>query len=127
MSSMDINGNAIILPLCKLWVLSPYKYYFSCYSYVTIPFCRLLTPAVRAQDRLPSMPPRAGNPDWDKLFAEYTATQDVPAALFTEELSKKYPDAKVILTVRDPEMWYHSVHETVFQISQVDADACDRC
>ena len=28
-----------------------------------------------------------------------------------------YPDAKVILTVRDPETWYKSVKETIYQIN----------
>ena len=31
------------------------------------------------------------------------------------ELLEVFPDAKVILTVRDPEGWYRSVKETIFQ------------
>ena len=46
----------------------------------------------------------AGKPvDWDALFAGYQATVDWPACDFTQELMAKYPDAKVLLTVRDPE------------------------
>ena len=41
--------------------------------------------------------------DWDRLFAGYRATVDVPGCLFFRELMVKYPEAKVILTVRDPE------------------------
>ena len=26
-----------------------------------------------------------------------------------------YPDAKVLLTVRDPKKWYKSVHDTIYQ------------
>jgi hypothetical protein len=29
----------------------------------------------------------------------------MPAAYFAEELIEYYPDAKVILTIRDPESW----------------------
>ena len=47
--------------------------------------------------------------DWDRLFAGYRATVDVPSCLFYRELMEKYPEAKVILTVRDPERWYDSI------------------
>ncbi|MEZ4727069.1 MAG: sulfotransferase [Caldilineaceae bacterium] len=30
-----------------------------------------------------------------------------------------YPDAKVVLTVRNPERWYESTYETVYQLSQL--------
>ena len=32
-----------------------------------------------------------------------------------------YPEAKIILTIRDPETWYKSVKETIYQ-SNVDAN-----
>ncbi|KAI9492807.1 P-loop containing nucleoside triphosphate hydrolase protein [Zychaea mexicana] len=41
--------------------------------------------------------------DWDKLYAGFSAAADWPTIAFIEPLMKKYPDAKVILTVRDPE------------------------
>ena len=31
------------------------------------------------------------------------------------EIMSAYPDAKVILTVRDPVKWYHSVKTTIYQ------------
>jgi Sulfotransferase domain len=52
--------------------------------------------------------------DWDRLFAGYRATVDVPACLFYRELLEKYPGAKVILTVRDPERWYDSMRQTIY-------------
>ena len=52
--------------------------------------------------------------DWDRLFAGYRATVDVPACLFYSELLEKYPGAKVILTVRDPERWYDSMRQTIY-------------
>jgi hypothetical protein len=33
--------------------------------------------------------------------------------MFYRELAEKYPEAKVILTVRDPERWYDSVRQTI--------------
>jgi hypothetical protein len=46
--------------------------------------------------------------DWEELFRGYRATVDWPGAAFYEELMERYPDAKVILTVRNPERWYES-------------------
>ena len=40
--------------------------------------------------------------DWDTLFTGYQATVDWPGCTFYETLMARYPDAKVILTVRDP-------------------------
>jgi Sulfotransferase domain len=52
--------------------------------------------------------------DWETLFAGYQATVDLPGCLFYRELLEKYPEAKVILTVRDPERWYDSVNQTIY-------------
>ncbi|KAL5325819.1 hypothetical protein ACEPPN_006952 [Leptodophora sp. 'Broadleaf-Isolate-01'] len=52
-------------------------------------------------------------PDWDEVFKNYDAAVDWPAAAFWEDIWYKYPDAKVILTVRDPEDWYKSVGMTI--------------
>jgi hypothetical protein len=57
----------------------------------------------------------SGEPvDWDRLFAGYQATVDLPSCLFYRELLAKYPEAKVILTVRDPERWYDSARKTIY-------------
>ncbi|MEU5876183.1 sulfotransferase family protein [Spirillospora sp. NPDC047279] len=53
-------------------------------------------------------------PGWDEVFAGYGSALDWPAASYWRELAEHYPDAKVILTVRDPEKWYASVSETIF-------------
>jgi hypothetical protein len=55
--------------------------------------------------------------DWDDLLDGYEAAVDWPACAFYEELMEKYPDAKVILTVRDPERWYESVRNTIYALS----------
>src|SRR5688572_31427727 len=58
---------------------------------------------------------RAGEPiDWRPLFAGYRATLDWPGAYFWRELTSAHPDAKVILTVRDPDRWYASTLATIF-------------
>lgn len=52
--------------------------------------------------------------DWEKLFEGYTSALDWPASAFYRELMDVYPDAKVILTVRDPDRWYESGRNTIF-------------
>ncbi len=54
--------------------------------------------------------------NWRELFKGYQATVDWPSCTFYKELMKVYPDAKVLLTVRDPEKWYESAQSTIFQI-----------
>lgn len=53
--------------------------------------------------------------DWDVLFAEFAATVDWPACTFWRELADHYPDAKVLLSVRDPEAWWRSMNDTIYQ------------
>ncbi len=53
--------------------------------------------------------------DWDALFAGYQAVLDYPASGFYKELMAAYPEARVILTVRDPSRWYESTYETIYQ------------
>ncbi|MDE2487101.1 MAG: sulfotransferase family protein, partial [Alphaproteobacteria bacterium] len=55
-----------------------------------------------------------GRPDWAKIFNGYSATVDWPSATFYRELAEAYPDAKVILTERDPEAWFRSTQATIF-------------
>lgn len=52
---------------------------------------------------------------WERLFAGYRATVDWPGAYFWRELTTAYPDARVILTVRDPERWYESARNTIYR------------
>ena len=57
--------------------------------------------------------------DWGEVFRDYRATVDWPAAAFYEELLERYPGAKVILTVRDPERWYESARSTIYNVQNV--------
>lgn len=54
--------------------------------------------------------------DWNNLFEGYQATVDWPGCTFYQELMDAYPDAKVLLSVRDPERWYESTFGTIYQI-----------
>lgn len=57
-----------------------------------------------------------GNADWEKIFAGYSAAVDNPACNFWKELAAFYPDAKVILTTRDPGKWFDSTNETIHSL-----------
>ena len=45
-----------------------------------------------------------------------SASVDYPMSLYWRDLAKMYPNAKVLLSVRDPVKWYHSVNNTILQI-----------
>jgi hypothetical protein len=55
-----------------------------------------------------------GRPEWRKIFEGYGACVDWPAATFYASLADAYPEAKVILTERDPEEWFRSTQATIF-------------
>ncbi|MGW0203850.1 sulfotransferase family protein [Nonomuraea sp. NPDC003201] len=51
--------------------------------------------------------------DWEHVFDGFRSTQDWPASFFWKEQAEAYPDAKVVLTVRDPRAWYRSMQTLV--------------
>lgn len=55
--------------------------------------------------------------DWRETLDGYGSAVDWPVCSFYEELMSEYPEAKVILTVRDPVRWHESVRTTIFEIS----------
>jgi Sulfotransferase domain len=57
---------------------------------------------------------------WDAVFGNYRATVDFPAATFYAELAEAYPEAKVVLTVRDPQRWYDSAHSAFGNVPTID-------
>jgi Sulfotransferase domain len=62
-------------------------------------------------DRWSSVPTtRAG---WERVFAGYRSSVDWPASFFWREQATAFPQAKVILTVRDPDRWYASLRTMV--------------
>src|SRR5215213_4215627 len=69
----------------------------------------------------------AGEPiDWPPLLAGFQAIVDWPGAYFWRELTSAHPEAKVILTVRDPERWYDSIQATIFTLEEDQLPAAAR-
>jgi hypothetical protein len=65
----------------------------------------------------------AGRPvDWDVLLDGYRSTCDWPACTFWRELRAANPDAKVVLTRRDPDAWYRSFSKTILESLQRPVD-----
>jgi Sulfotransferase domain len=57
--------------------------------------------------------------DWEGVLGGYEATVDWPACTFYEELMERHPEAKVLLSVRDPEPWYESTRSTIYELSML--------
>ncbi len=55
--------------------------------------------------------------DWPGLFQGYQASVDWPACNFWEVQLKAFPDARVVLSERDPKRWYESVMNTIYPSS----------
>ena len=50
------------------------------------------------------------------LLHGYQAGVDYPVANFYQELMATFPEAKVLLSVRDPHNWYRSTYDTIYQV-----------
>jgi hypothetical protein len=58
-------------------------------------------------------------PDWNELLSNYIATVDWPASMLWRELSEVYPDALVLLSIRDTaETWWQSANETILPVAR---------
>lgn len=53
--------------------------------------------------------------DWNSLFSSYKSAVEWPTVTFFDEIIQEFPNAKVILTMRDPESWYESAANTIFE------------
>jgi hypothetical protein len=60
--------------------------------------------------------------DWDEVYAGYRSAVDWPTAYFWRELADHFPQAKIILTVRNSEAWYRSARATIFNTMGPDND-----
>lgn len=56
--------------------------------------------------------------DWDHIYRGYSAAVDWPTAAFWLDLHHKYPESKIILTVRDADSWYKSTKNTIAAYQQ---------
>ncbi len=67
----------------------------------------------------PHLPPLWGSAfdgtlgDFEEIFKDYSATTDAPAAFVFDKLAARYPQAKVILSLRDADSWYASMQATI--------------
>lgn len=57
-----------------------------------------------------------GEAPWEQLFANFSSTVDWPGGYFYRELAEHYPEAKVVLSERNPESWERSMRETVWAV-----------
>ena len=55
------------------------------------------------------------DPDWERAFAGFHSAIDWPSAFYWRELSEVYPEARVILTLRDADSWYKSFSNTILR------------
>jgi hypothetical protein len=59
---------------------------------------------------------RDGSGDWQRIFDGYQSEVDWPGSFFWRELIDVYPNAKVLLSVRDAESWERSMRDTIWSI-----------
>ncbi|HEY2141281.1 MAG TPA: sulfotransferase [Solirubrobacteraceae bacterium] len=57
-----------------------------------------------------------GEEPWSEIFDGFDSTVDWPGGYFYRELMDTYPDAKVLLSVREPEAWERSMRQTVWAV-----------
>ena len=55
-------------------------------------------------------------PDWDGAFGTYRSAVDWPVNLIYRALSHRYPSAKIILTVREPDGYFRSIQALVAEL-----------
>ena len=53
-------------------------------------------------------------PEWTSFLRDYTALVDWPGCSFWPELADAFPEALVLLSVRDLDAWYDSAEATIF-------------
>ena len=58
-----------------------------------------------------------GTTNFDELFDGFQSIVDFPGHLNYKVLLAQYPEAKVILSERDPDLWYESSMKTVYSVT----------
>ena len=58
-----------------------------------------------------------GEAPWGEVFAGHRSTVDWPGGYFYRELMDAYPQAKVLLSVREGEAWERSFRDTIWTMS----------
>jgi len=79
--------------------------------------CYHMAEVFKHLDHVPTWEAAArGEPvDWTSLMAGWGASVDWPACTFYAELMAAFPEAKVLLSTRDPARWYESCRETIYR------------
>ena len=57
--------------------------------------------------------------DWNKIFKGFHSAVDFPVCCVWRDLAAQYPEAKIILTVRDPGQWWESAQATLYPALEV--------
>ncbi len=57
--------------------------------------------------------------DWDAVLGGYQTAVDWPACSCYAQLMERYPEAKVLLSVRGSERWYESMQSTIYELTVV--------
>lgn len=57
-----------------------------------------------------------GEQPWDEILGGFNSTVDWPGGYFYAELAQAYPQAKVLLSTRDPVEWERSMRQTVWAV-----------
>ena len=60
-----------------------------------------------------------GAPDWARAFDGYSAQVDWPGAHVWEDLLRTFPDARIIHSHRDPDVWWASFSKTIGKLMNV--------
>jgi hypothetical protein len=61
--------------------------------------------------------------NWDDVFEGFAASVDFPSCAYYEQLMAYYPEAKVVLSLRDPDSWFASATNTIFNSMDKSADS----
>jgi hypothetical protein len=62
-----------------------------------------------------------GEDNLEEIFAGHESTTDWPGGFVYRELAERHPEAKVLLSVRDPETWDRSYRETIWNFTRGDS------
>lgn len=61
----------------------------------------------------------AGEPmDWEQALDGWESTIDWPACTYWEQLIQVWPEARVLLSVRDPDAWYESTVKSIKEAAE---------
>ena len=57
--------------------------------------------------------------DWAEALDGWESTIDWPGCTFWEEMAEIWPDAPVLLSVRDPDAWYRSTYNSIHEAKEM--------